>query len=706
MANSELVHLRRDGVSLVIDTQSGTPAVLHWGREISGDIDATSLRTATIEPTPHCDFDEPQQPGIYRESSRGFLGRPTLAGSRQGLDWSAKFDLISVSQPDADKAVFVSRDDTAGLEITAIVSISAQGLITLAYRVTNVGSTPFNVEELSVWLPIPDYANECLDFTGRWMNERQPQRQPIRSGQWVREGREGRTGHDYTLVQFALTESTSFEDGEVWGLSLAWSGNNRHIIEKTAIGRTSIAAGELLLPGEVVLAPGESYSTPRVVAVYANDGIDGASSRFHRELRARDSHPTNKKPRPVTLNVWEAVYFDHNLEKLSALAVVAASIGVERFVLDDGWFGSRRNDLSGLGDWVVSKDVWPDGLGPLVAKVKSLGLEFGLWFEGEMVNADSDLYRAHPDWILHAGGRVPPTFRNQQVLDLTHEGAFAHVFEQTSALIGEHHIDYIKWDHNRVLTEAAHLGRPAVHAQTKAIYRMFDALKAAHPGLEIESCASGGGRIDLGMVEHSDRFWTSDNNDSLERQSIQRYTSIVIPPELLGTHIGPTTAHSTGRTLELSFRAATALWGHAGLEWDLTQASEKERELLASWIAYYKSKRGLLHSGRVVRVNPSEPNGWVQGVVAHDQTEAIFAAVQLRPSQFSRPANIRLTGLRSDATYEVRVVEPAGPAKAMQIIEPRWYSGIRMTGALLGSVGLRAPILRPEQAMLIEAKQV
>lgn len=706
MAKSDLIHLKSDGVSVLIDTASGTPVVLHWGREISGTIDAAGLRSSQIEPTPHCDFDEPQAAGIYRENARGFLGRPALAGSRNGLDWSQKFDLVSSEQPDANSVVLTSRDETAGLELVASFALSPQGILNVEYKLTNLGQSDFAVDELSVWLPVPDYVGESLDFTGRWMNERQPQRQPIRSGQWVREGREGRTGHDYTLVQFALTEETSFESGEAWGLSLAWSGNNRHIIEKTPIGRTSIAAGELLLPGEVVLSPGESYSTPRVVAVYASDGIDGASARFHRELRAREAHPTNKKPRPVTLNVWEAVYFDHNLEKLAELAEVAAAIGVERFVLDDGWFGSRRNDLSGLGDWVVSPDVWPNGLGPLVDKVKSLGLEFGLWFEGEMVNEDSDLYRAHPEWILHAGGRVPPTFRNQQVLDLTHEGAFDHVFSQTSALISEHKIDYIKWDHNRVLTEAAHLGRPAVHAQTEAIYRMFDELKAAHPGLEIESCASGGGRIDLGMVEHADRFWTSDNNDSLERQSIQRYTSIVIPPELLGTHIGPTTAHSSGRTLELSFRAATALWGHAGLEWDLTQASEDERKLLASWIDYYKAKRGLLHSGRVVRVNQSEPNGWVHGVVAQDQSEAVFALVQLRPSQFSRPANVRLTGLQPDATYEVRVVETAGPAKAMQIIEPRWYQGVRLTGELLATVGLRAPVLRPEQAMLIEVKIV
>jgi alpha-galactosidase len=323
-----------------------------------------------------------------------------------------------------------------------------------------------------------------------------------------------------------------------------------------------------------------------------------------------------------------------------------------------------------------------------------------------MVNPDSDLYRAHPDWILQAGGRVPPEFRTQLVLDLAHEGAYRHVFEQTNAILSEYDIAYIKWDHNRVLTEAAHLGKPAVRRQVEAIYRMFDELKAAHPGLEIESCASGGGRIDLGMIDHADRFWTSDNNDALERQSINRYTSIVIPPELLGTHIGPTKSHSTGRTHTHTFRAITALWGHAGLEWDLTEASAEELALLKGWADYYKAKRALLHTGRTVRPDSTETTSQIHGVVAQDKSEAIFMYAQLTPSDFSRPANIRLTGLDAEATYLVKVVTPAGEANAMQMLPPKWYDGVHMSGALLAAVGMRAPVLRPEQAMLIEAIRV
>jgi alpha-galactosidase len=702
---TELIHLRRAGVSLIIETSAATPNIVHWGAAIESEPDARSLADSIHETTPHCDFDDPQLVGVWRENSRGFLGAPTLIGSRDGLDFTQHFTIREIKRHAEHKVEFVSVDATAELEVALVVELTEFGVLTLQQSVTNLGLNEFKVDSLTSWLPLPDYVAERIDFSGRWMNERQLQRAEIQSGTWLREGREGRTGHDFTIIEFAVARGSNFEHGEVWGVSLAWSGNNRNLIERTPIGRTSIGAGELLLPGEVILKQGETYSAPRVVAVYDNAGIDGASQRLHQQQRSRVNHPTNVRPRPVTLNVWEAVYFNHDLTKLTALAEAAGRIGVERFVLDDGWFGKRRDDHAGLGDWAVSPEVWPHGLAPLIDAVKANGMEFGLWFEGEMVNADSDLYRAHPDWILHTADRVPPAFRDQQVLDLTHEGAFDHVLGQVDAILSEYDIAYIKWDHNRVLTEAAHFGRPAVRNQTLAIYRLFDELKARHPKLEIESCASGGGRIDLEMIEHADRFWTSDNNDALERQSINRNTMIAIAPELLGTHVGPTKAHSTGRTHTHTFRATTALWGHAGLEWDLTEANEAELELLRNWISYYKEKRELLHSGKVIRTEHAEPNAYVHGVVSKDAREAVFMYAQLRPSQFSRPANIRLTGLDANSNYKVRLVEPAGPAMSTQLKPPHWFDGVTLSGTMLATVGLKSPVLRPEQAILIEVER-
>ena len=247
------------------------------------------------------------------------------------------------------------------------------------------------------------------------------------------------------------------------------------------------------------------------------DGLTELSARFHDEWRARPQHP--RRPRPVTLNTWEAVYFDHSLDKLTALADAAAGVGVERFVLDDGWFTGRRDDTAGLGDWFVDESVWPDGLHPLIDHVRELGMEFGLWVEPEMINPDSDLARRHPDWILRGRMALPPSARQQQVLDLAHPEAYAYIAGRLHALLDEYPIAYLKWDHNRDLVDAGSgpEGVARVHAHTLAVYRLLDELKARHPGLEIESCASGGARVDLGILDRTDRIWTSDSLDPLER---------------------------------------------------------------------------------------------------------------------------------------------------------------------------------------------
>ena len=262
--------------------------------------------------------------------------------------------------------------------------------------------------------------------------------------------------------------------------------------------------------------------------------------------RQRPQHP--RRPRPVTLNTWEAVYFDHTLEKLTALADAAADVGVERFVLDDGWFTGRRDDTAGLGDWFVDDAVWPKGLHPLVDHVTALGMEFGLWVEPEMVNPDSDLARAHPDWILRGRMSLPPAARQQQVLDLAHPEAYAYVAGRLNALLDEYPIAYLKWDHNRDLVDAGTGpgGVARVREQTLAVYRLLDELKSARPGLEIESCASGGARVDLGILDRTDRIWTSDSLDPIERLANQRYTALVVPPELMGMHLTSPVVHSSG----------------------------------------------------------------------------------------------------------------------------------------------------------------
>ena len=324
-------------------------------------------------------------------------------------------------------------------------------------------------------------ATELFDLAGRWGRERSPQRLPFVVGVHSRENRRGRTGPDAPLILAAGTAGFDTRRGEVWAVHVAWSGNHVTYAERLSTGFAVLGGGELLLPGEITLAAGESYTGPWVYAAHGI-GLDGLAARFHTHLRARPHHP--RRPRPVVMNTWEAVYFDHDLGRLTELAGVGAEVGVERYVLDDGWFRHRRDDTAGLGDWYVDEDVWPHGLHPLVDAVRGLGMEFGLWVEPEMVNLDSDLARTHPDWVLGTGGRTPLPSRNQQVLDLGHPDAYAYILERLDALLTEYPIAYLKWDHNRDLLDAGRGpdGRPGVHAQTVAFYRLLDELRARHPG--------------------------------------------------------------------------------------------------------------------------------------------------------------------------------------------------------------------------------
>lgn len=683
--------------SLLIEVVNGALVIRHWGAPILGENHDIAL--ASRVSIANSSWDEPQLPGLMRESSRGFLGRGSLSGHRNGKAWSTKFEVTDFLHQ-GNHCVVTLRDFHAELEVAVSFDLDAYGVLIQKATVKNIGNSDYILNEFIHWLPLPQEATQTLDFAGRWSNERQPQRREIQIGTWVRESREGRSGHNFSIADIALTAQTSFQTGSAWATSIAWSGNSHYLVERGFDGQQSIGAGELLLAGEVILKANEIYEAPALYAVYSNQGLDGISAAFHSHLRAREFHP--KRPRPLTLNMWEALYFDHNEAKIRELVDVAAEVGVERIVLDDGWFHSRRNDRSGLGDWVIDPAVWPNGLTPIIEYINSKGIEFGLWFEGEMVNPDSDLYRAHPEWILHEGDRTPPLWRHQLVLDLGHEDAYKHVLEQTSAVLAAHKIAYIKWDHNRVLVDAGHLGVAGVRRQTQGIYRLFAELKKRHPGLEIESCASGGARIDLGVIDYVDRFWTSDNNDALERQTIQRWTSQVIPPEMLGTHIGPTHGHQTGRTLELSMRAITALFGHAGIEWNITQATAEERANLASWATYYKDNRAVLHSGKSVRVDYPDEHGYLYGVVAGDTKKSIFAYVQLTPTVAIHPAPLKFTGLNAAANYSIKVVYPAGKPRFMLITPPQWMDGITMSGSALATIGVSAPILAPANAVLIE----
>lgn len=703
------VVLNTGGVGLIVDVAGGVPRVLHWGAPVGDDVAETRFVQELGEAQRWSDglTGAQRHPSVLPEQSAGWMGTPGLEGHREGADFSTSFARTGWElEGDAGSgwAITVDAvDEVASLGLRTRIELCPAGVLRLRTTVSNAADTgAYTLDAIRLALPVPAEAQELLDFTGRHLRERTPQRHTFSAGTHLREGRRGRTGSDATFVLAAGTSGFGFRQGEIWAVHTAWSGNHATYAEQTLSGVRVLGGGELLLPGEVRLQPGEQYTSPWLYGAYGH-GLDAISASFHGHLRRRGTHPSPS--RPVVLNTWEAVYFDHNLDSLLELAELGARVGVERFVLDDGWFLGRRDARAGLGDWEVDAAVWPDGLGPLVKAVRALGMQFGLWFEPEMVNEDSDLARAHPEWILGPGDRLPLPGRHQQALNLTIPEAFGHVLEAISRLVDEHEIDYIKWDHNRDLLEPGDrtTRRARVHDQTLAAYALMDELKRRHPGLEIESCSSGGGRVDLAVLERTDRVWASDCIDAVERQRIQRWTSLLLPPELIGSHVGAPLAHTTRRTHDLAFRAATAIFGHFGIEWDLREATSDELEELSAWVDFYKQVRELVCTGTTVRSDYPDDAYWAYGVVAPDRRSAMYAFVAMDTSPVAQPGRIRLPGLDPDVRYRIEPVKLSERAMTSTASGPPswWVDPPVVTGQLLGTIGLQGPMIDPERALLV-----
>ncbi len=693
-----LVHLTDGNASLLMTSGGGMPCLVHWGAPL-GDVDSHVL-AAVQRPVPGGGLDVDPPLGLIAESSVGWFGTPGIEGHRpDGRDFAPQFAMTSFDV-EQDQAEFALVDEAAQLSLSINVNLHASGVASFRTSISNDGDTPYALDAFRLSLPLPAQAQELLTVGGRWTNEFGQTRTPWIGNCLTIDNRRGKTSHERLGAVFAGTPAFTEHSGEVWGCHIGWSGNFEIVCDSVTDGRRSIQAGELLASGEISLLPGERYDAPVIYVAYSGEGLNAVSNSFHAFLRSRRQHPA--KPRPVLLNIWEAVYFDHDDDNLRGLADIAASCGVERFVVDDGWFHGRRNDQAGLGDWWVDTAVWTSGLTPLIDHVRSLGMEFGLWVEPEMVNPDSDLYRAHPDWTL-VDDRYPVVFgRNQLVLDLGRQEVCDYLFDHLDALLRDHDIAYVKWDMNRDLVAATSAGRAGVHRQTLGVYALIDRLRSMHPGVEFETCASGGGRVDFGILERTDRAWTSDSIDALDRQEIQRGFSLLFPPELMGSHIGSPVAHTTGRSHGLGFRAIAAMFGSLGIEWNLLQASDSDRADVAEIIALHKRLRPLLHHGDVVRVDHPDPTVMVHGVVEADRSAAVFACTRTTSGPSLHTAPIRLPGLDQARTYQV-IDLPVGRERwGRARRQPAWLtSGLQMTGRQLSAIGFSAPVLFPETSMLI-----
>nr|WP_314843454.1 alpha-galactosidase [uncultured Microbacterium sp.] len=725
-----VVALRASGVSFVLELTSPIPRVLHWGADL-GEIDAEAAATLALTAGPALLNNSPDVPRVFSAMPtefEGWSGTPAISGNAQGRATTPRPRLVShevASTPDArGGAVDLDFEDAVtGLRTRMRYLLDEHGVLSVDFSVVRdaslsprSGSLPYTLDGLLALLPLPERATEILDFTGKWCRERSPQRSPFGFGTHLRDVRRGKPGHDSPFLLAAGTAGFGFGHGEVWAVHLAWSGDQRYLAERLPEGAGAlssvIGAGETLHSGEIILDDGDRYDAPTAVFVWSDHGLDALTARLHQRLRSRPSHP--RAPRPLVLNTWEAVYFDHDLDRLSALIEKAAQVGVERIVLDDGWFRGRREADAGLGDWYVDDDVWPQGLGPLVDLVRARGMQFGLWFEPEMINLDSDLARAHPEWVLGPSEGLGPASRSQFVLDIARPEAFDYLLERIDALVSEHSIDYLKWDHNRDLLEAVSRepdgDRPSVHRQTRALYRLLDELRLRHPDLEIETCSGGGGRIDLGILDHTDRVWASDCNDPVERLQIERWTRTIVPPELIGSHLGAARSHTTARTTDLSFRLITALTAHAGIEQDLTAVDDDQLAMIARWTSLYREFRPLLHSGRVVNADLADEATSLAGVISQDGSNALFTWSRVGTSAAGQSGRVRFPGLDAASRYEVRIRDDLGAASRHQGDGPNWVDqaavmALALPGSVLVDAGLPLPTLNPQQAMLIEVRR-
>lgn len=704
-----MTHLRCDAAdaTLVFACAIGTPpSLLYWGARLPDGEAADALESLSIRQGMHgvADISLPlslaMEPGLGHPMVQGF------SAHRNGRDWGSLFAVGKV-ETKPNGAIIKCRDERTRLGLEYNVDLDpVTGMLRIGSTLTNYGDAPLDLNEMfTACLPIPASMTDIIGFVGRWTQEFGRERVKRPSGTYLRENRSGRTSHfSYPAMLLAGADANE-SSGEVYGLHLAWSGNHRLRVDTLADGRVIASMGALLFPGEIRLASGESLASPEIVGAYSANGFSALSRKFHEHVRSKLLRPEMRaKPRPVHYNTWEAVYFDHDTEKLKEIATRAAGLGVERFVLDDGWFGARRHDMAGLGDWYVSDAVYPDGLKPLVDHVTGLGMEFGIWFEPEMVNPDSDLYRTHPDWVLQIEGVEQVPFRSQYVLDIARTEVADYLFERIHAILSNHDIRYIKWDMNRDLSHPGGAdGQAKAVAQVHALYALLDRIRNAHPQVEIESCSSGGARADMGVLAHSDRVWTSDNNDALDRQHIQRGASVFLPPEILGCHVGPAHCHVSGRRLTMAMRAATAITGHMGLELNLLTERQSDLDELKKAIALHKQHRALLHDGKLYRLDAASQQ-LAFGVVARDRSEALFSFAYIASDANVLPGRLRFAGLDETRSYRIKLIWPEKwqAVKAPSLIEKLdlGREGAVFSGAALMQAGMQMPHAQPETCLL------
>lgn len=573
------------------------------------------------------------------DSHRIFDGKPVLSG-------------LPATYGDGCESLEITlKDDFTGLcAVLCYTVFYEQDVLTRSVRIENRGNTPCALEKvLSFSLDLHQDGFEVIHLPGAWARERHIQRIPQVTGQLLLDSKRGASSHNENPFLALVRPETTEDHGDAYGFCLCYSGSFQTEVAAEQYGSTRVQMGIQSFDFAWELAPGEVFQAPEAILVYSPSGLGEMSRRFHRIIRQnlcrgkfRDAQ------RPVLINNWEATYFNFDQEKILSLAEKAKSIGVELLVLDDGWFGKRNADNCSLGDWVVDKRKLPDGLESLCRKVNDLGMQFGLWFEPEMISPDSDLYRAHPDWCIHTQGRSRTEGRHQLILDLTRNDVCDYIIEAVCSVLSSCPISYVKWDMNRNMTEIPRKG--FAHQYILGLYRVLEAITSRFPDVLFESCSGGGGRFDAGMLYYMPQTWTSDDTDAVERLYIQEGTGLVYPISAMGAHISAVPNHQVGRITPVPFRGKVAMMGRFGLELDLGKLDENTMDQLKTEIALYKTYQQDIHQGDLYRLL-SAYKGRTAAYEIVSQKRVLVFILNVTGAPNQAPVRLKLQGLDPQAQY-------------------------------------------------------
>ncbi|MFB9324726.1 alpha-galactosidase [Paenibacillus aurantiacus] len=673
-----LFHLTSSGMSYLIQIVDGYPAHVYWGgrlkhRQRMDDLLIHAPERAGLDRLPQeypqygsGDFRNPAYQAELADGTRitelkyeGYRitkGKPPLIGLPA---------VYTEDDAEADTLELTLKDAYSGLQVTLLYTIFAErNVIVRSVRLRNDGEKNLRLRRaLSANVDLsakPDL--DIIYLSGAWAREGNMTRRSLRQGETRIDSKRGMSSHQLNPFAALVTPETTESHGEAFGFSLVYSGGFEAGAEVDAFGSTRFNIGVNSFDFAWLLSPGESFQTPEVVMVYSGQGLGDMSRTYHKLYRTRLCRGQYRDAeRPILVNNWEATYFNFNADKLVDIAEEGAKLGIELFVLDDGWFGKRDADNSSLGDWYEDRRKLPGGLADVAERIHEKGLQFGLWFEPEMISPDSELYRKHPDWCLHVPGRRRSEARWQLVLDYTRKDVRDYIYESISSIFKNVPISYVKWDMNRGLTEIGSEALPperqseTAHRYILGLYELLERLTTGFPHILFESCASGGGRFDPGMLYYMPQTWTSDNTDAVERLKIQYGTSLVYPASAIGAHVSAVPNHQVGRITPLEFRGDVAMSGNFGYELDLTAFTDAEKEIVKRQVQTYKEFRGLVQKGDLYRLkSPFEGNDSAWMFVSEDKREALVYYFQIIAVPNPPRRALRLDGLDPELEYDVR----------------------------------------------------